>query len=77
MKRWGIALFLALVALSGIGVAWADPDGTSIHSVRARPSSRSPGVAVQSAAGRPRGGLLSRDREPSQRGAEDREITRS
>jgi hypothetical protein len=35
MKRWGIALLLALVALSGIGVAWADPDGTSIHSVQA------------------------------------------
>jgi len=35
MKRLGIALFLALVALSGVGVAWADPDGTSIHGVQA------------------------------------------
>ncbi len=35
MKRLGIALFLALVALSSVGVAWADPDGTSIHSVQA------------------------------------------
>jgi hypothetical protein len=35
MKRFGIALLLGLVALSSFGVAWADPDGTSIQSIQA------------------------------------------
>ena len=35
MKRFGIALLLALVAFGGVGVAWAGPDGTSIGSVQA------------------------------------------
>jgi hypothetical protein len=35
MKRLGIALLLALVALGGAGLAAADPDGTSIGSVQA------------------------------------------
>jgi hypothetical protein len=35
MKRYGIALLLALATLSGFGVAWADPDpGTGPDSVQ-------------------------------------------
>jgi hypothetical protein len=35
MKRYGIALLLALATLGGIGVAWAAPDpGTSPDSVQ-------------------------------------------
>ncbi len=35
MKRFAIALLVALAAFTGFGVAWAEPDGNSTRTIQA------------------------------------------